>query len=219
MLSLVAFLDVAASAATATVRDQQTLAPTAATATAQCADELAASASAHAAAATALGIIDASYAVRENQPLWRQSVARTVMLPDNSTQRDTLYWIEPKSAHTTIVGHLMRGAAAFEGADARWDARHTAATTAALLQLGTKPTGVVDELVSNRPFEWTVVREPLGHFIAGFDEVEFFYNVSHTANLTLLRADPAGSESAWLASLNTGAPLVDRARAMLADML
>ena len=84
----------------------------------------------------------ASFAVHERQPLWRQIVGRTGAM-DGIAPRDMLYWIEPKSAHTTIVGHLMTSweHAAFDKADERWDSRHRVATTEALTKLGAKAEG------------------------------------------------------------------------------
>ena len=103
--------------------------------------------------------------------MWRQSIARAVSVA--GTTRDSIYWIEPKSAHTTIVGHLMK-AGIFDGGDVRWNATHRLATTSELLRLGAKSQAVVDELSAAPAYEWTVVREPLSHFVAGFDEVEYY---------------------------------------------
>jgi len=207
--------------------EQPTLAPTAdASGGATCATEFRASEQEHATAAAALGVSDSSFAMHERQPMWRQAVARTVVPNGGGAVKDVLYWIEPKSAHTTIVGHLMKGAAwdtsasvgEIPKAGEKWDTRHDVATAAEMLRLGAKVDGVAEEIAGSKPFEWTVVREPLSHFMAGFDEVEFFYK-SHPDNLTQFRASPQSASSAWLAARDGNATTIARAHAMLADML
>ena len=189
-----------------------------------CPSAMAASETAYEEAARVLGVKGLSFAVHELQPLWRQMVARTVGPPATRTARDTIYWIEPKSAHSTIVNHLLKGDG-FEGSETRWDASHHEATASELIQLGPKPSAA-EELRSRggsgnaslgRPFEWTVVREPLGHFVAGFDEVEFFYQTVHPLQQNI--SDPAWRQSGWMAARDAGEAVPERAAAMVADLL
>ena len=206
-------------------------------------------------AAQALGVACRSFAVQEQQPMWRQIVARTVGPPMATVQRDMIYWIEPKSAHSTIVNHLLQGAP-FEGSEAAWDARHTRANASELIRLGPKVSAARElaKLAAERaeraaqraerfaedateaaawdassaaeselpPYEWTFVREPLGHFIAGFDEVETYYvargfgtgGVGGSSGRT-----SSWAASRWAAAHVAGRPVAERAAAMLADLL
>jgi len=190
-----------------------------------CQSAMAASETAYEEAARVLGVKGLSFAVHERQPLWRQMVARTVAPPAARTTRDTIYWIEPKSAHSTIVNHLLKGDG-FEGSETRWDASHHEATASELIRLGPKPSAAQELARSRggsgnaslgRPFEWTVVREPLGHFVAGFDEVEFFYQTVHP--LQQNSSDPAWRQSGWMAARDAGEAVPERAAAMVADLL
>ena len=59
----------------------------------------------------------------------------------------------------------------------RWDAAHPTVLNKPMHVYGrsTEASKALAELMegANPPLEWTVVREPLGHFIAGFDQVEY----------------------------------------------
>jgi len=187
---------------------------------AACAVALASSESAHQQAARSLGVDLASFAVHESPSPWRKMLSRTVAASSGDGLRDSIYYVEPKSAHSTIVNHLMKGGA-FEKAEERWDARHHVATTSALDAWGAKPADH-PELTAGSPFQWTVVREPLDHFIAGFDEVEFFYSPKGAAaGQADVNKDPKWRDSAWLKLAESAEPVsaTNRAAAMLADLL
>lgn len=129
-----------------------------------------------------------------------------------------VYFIQPKSAHTTIHNHLMKeGGPWTDGAPFEaWDAKHSGATlNEPIHQLGEKKElAALFESSSDAPVGWTVVRDPLGHFIAGFDQVEF-----NTPQAGSLVASGQAEGSEWMAKKAAGAPVLERASAMLSDLL
>ena len=52
-----------------------------------------------------------------------------------------------------------------------------------------------------------MVREPLGHFVAGFDQIEFNYE---TISKSEFQADPDADQSAWMKSYDAGEPTLAR---------
>lgn len=166
-----------------------------------------------------LGVPDEqAFKKHERVSLWRQMVGRRMNSSTNAEgTHDMVYYIVPKVAHTTIVGHLL-GSGPFEGSSANWDsAYHDELNTTSLLAEGGKSRRVVSGLEQSRPYEWTVVRDPLEHFMAGFDQVEFNLGASGWAKRTQDGGQAEGS--AWIARYLAGASTIDRATAMLSDFL
>ena len=132
-----------------------------------------------------------------------------------------VYYIQPKSAHSTIHNHLL-ATGVFEGAMERWDAAHPTVLNDPMHEYG-RSTAVSKELAElmeggSPPLEWTVAREPLGHFIAGFDQIEF--NCGREG----LCGDFAQTMlfdncSAWHKAFEASRPTHERAQAMLSDLV
>ena len=104
----------------------------------------------------------------ESQLLYRQAQGLRA-----SNGKELVYYIQPKSVHSTIHNHLL-AAGPFEGAMDAWDAIHSASPNELLHQQG-RSAAASEEFAQvmegkQPPLEWTVAREPLGHFIAGFDQ-------------------------------------------------
>ena len=76
-----------------------------------------------------------------------------------------VYYIQPKSAHSTIHNHLL-AAGAFEGAMERWDAAHPTVLNKPMHVYGrsTEASKALAQLMegANPPLEWTVVRSLSG---------------------------------------------------------
>ena len=129
-----------------------------------------------------------------------------------------VYFIQPKSAHSTIHNHLMKEGGSWTDGVAfdAWDAKHSGMTlNEPIHELGEKKDlAALFAISKDAPLGWTVVREPLGHFIAGFDQVEF-----NTPQAGSLVAEGKAEGSEWMASKAAGAPVLERANAMLSDLL
>ena len=128
-----------------------------------------------------------------------------------------VYYIQPKSAHSTIHNHLLV-AGAFEGAMERWDAAHPTVLNDPMHVYGRSADAskALAELMedANPPLEWTVAREPLGHFIAGFDQVEY-----NCGPYQLLCGNFDDGSSAWHKAFETNRSTHERAQAMLSDLV
>ena len=148
----------------------------------------------------------------ESQLLFRQSQGIKA-----SNGRELVYYIQPKSAHSTIHNHLLV-AGAFEGAMERWDAAHPTVLNDPMHLYGRsiEASKALAELMEgpSPPLEWTVAREPLGHFIAGFDQVE--YNCGPDQ---LLCGNFDGGSSAWHKAFEANHSTHERAQAMLSDLV
>ncbi len=100
----------------------------------------------------------------------------------------------------------------------RWDAAHPNVLNKPMHVYGrsTEASKALAELMegANPPLEWTVVREPLGHFIAGFDQVE--YNCGPDQ---LLCGNFDDGSSAWHKAFEANRSTHERAQAMLSDLV
>ena len=100
----------------------------------------------------------------------------------------------------------------------RWDAAHPNVLNDPMHVYGrsTEVSKALAELMegANPPVEWTVAREPLGHFIAGFDQVEY-----NCGPYQLLCGDFDDGSSAWHKAFETNRSTHERAQAMLSDLV
>ena len=100
----------------------------------------------------------------------------------------------------------------------RWDAAHPNVLNKPMHVYGrsTEASKALAELMEGAkpPLEWTVVREPLGHFIAGFDQVE--YNCGPDQ---LLCGNFDDGSSAWHKAFEANRSTHERAQAMLSDLV
>ena len=63
-----------------------------------------------------------------------------------------------------------------------------------LLDKGPRPIKVAQELRRSSAYEWTVVRNPLDHFLIGFDTVEAVYGLAGFAKEEILQIARAATE-------------------------
>ena len=132
--------------------------------------------------------------------------------------KETVYFIQPKAAHSTICGHLMLDGP-FAAATDEWDSTHPEADKSYLERQGAKP--ALGDILSGSspPTTWTVAREPLGHFIAGFDQVEFNFRDNALGLQTKCDQSDKLGQSQWIKSYRAGDGVTTRAKAMLSDMI
>lgn len=180
------------------------------------------SAAAYKKAARELGVEkEVAFDAHEHVTLHRQALARHLRKQTAAkATSDMVYFVVPRAevSGSLPVNRLLT-TGQFVGGDVMWDKTHPAqgASTMALSSLGGKSVNAAAEIDKAKAYQWTVVRNPLDHFMSGVHHVERILGKSKKA-YELVEAG-AHNGSQWMVSYAGDQAPIDRAHGMLADYL